>query len=245
MILDKTPLETNFDVSALNAMFEEREKAYREIMSQGNGAPSDQDTPSKMTQGVLDVDLFVPYQAAFDSILDGTFDKQPIMVQMMQGWMAEAFRRFAQRNKEYQKIVFQCEARLRAQSAGKPFGNVTPVEHRPQPKYVFQTLTKLKQIKLAFIQNDVDYFRLTDFPLHVKKGFFYPAMEETIPGLMKFVIKSLKKQIVVGNDFVIALPAVILDHQEYAGIFEGMKTHQSELNETIYTSANNHLFKFI
>lgn len=201
--------------------------------------------PTSTNKAILDIEMYVPYQAAFDSILDNTFDEQPMVVQALQGWMAEAFRRFAQKNKAYQDIVLTCAKRLQLKSEGKPFGQIMPKEQRPNPNHVFKTLVKLKQLPKPHVLGAVEYYVVSDFNERIKKEFFYPAIEDALPGLMPYLKKN-KVKLLLGNDFVFALPKAIRENPQFKDAWDLMDRSVTDSEGyVIHKATAMHKFKFI
>ena len=193
---------------------------------------------------ILDRELYIPYQCAVDAILDDSFDEQPVIVQMLQGWMAQAFRRFAQKNKAYQDVVLTCTTKLQLKEAGRSFGQIQPKEHRPNANHVFTTLRKLKQIGKPTKKGDIDYYLIRDFPDQIKKTFIYPAMDAVMPSLLPYLKKN-RIQLLLGNDFVFALPEALREHPEFKDVWDKMPCEQGIDGGYIYVSDQLHKFKFI
>lgn len=237
-------LPASLDVENVNKQMHRLQSMYEkeQDMAQVGAAKKEALPPTKAA--ILDKEIYIPYQAAIDSVLDDTFETQPLMVQMLQGWMAEVFRRFAQKNKAYQDIVITCTAKIQLRQQGKPFGNVMPADQRPQANHVFLTLRKLKQLKKPMTRGDWDYYLVRDLPDNIKKGFVYIAIEDVIPGLLDY-LKSNRIQLLLCNDFTFALPAALLANETYKGIFEAMPTEKGVDGATIYVSTQLHKFKFI
>lgn len=200
-------------------------------------------TPTK--KAILDIELYVPYQSAFDAILDNTFDDQPLVVQALQGWMAEAFRRYAQKNKAYLDIVLTCAKKLQLKSEGKPFGQIMPKEQRPNPNHIFKTLVKLKQLPKPHVLGEVEYYVVSDFNERIKKEFFYPAIEDALPGLMSYLKKN-KIKLLLGNDFVFALPKAVRENPQFKEAWDRMDSSVTDSEGyAIHTATAMHKFKFI
>lgn len=197
------------------------------------------------TQSILDNEIYVPYQCAIDSILDNTFDQQPLVVQALQGWMAEAFRRYAQKHKQYFRVVHDCAVKLHLKDSGKSFGQISPKEHRPNDNHVFKTLVKLKQLPPPVTRGEFEYYPLDKFSIRIKKEFFYPAIEDSLPGLMTY-LKRNKIKLLLGNDFVFALPVALREHPEFKEAWDLMEVSHTDCEgNQILKATALHQFKFI
>lgn len=240
------PFKKEPDMEVLNREFRSMEAEYSKQAAEALKEPVElQPTPQPVDEAILDIEIYVPYQAAIDSFLDDTFEDQPIMVQALQGWMAEAFRRFAQKKKSYQNIVLTCARKIQLKDMGKPFGQVIPKEHRPSPSHIFKTLVKLKQLHKPHVKGEVDYYVVSEFPERLKKEYFYPTIDEALPGLMTYLKKN-KVKLLLGNDFVFALPLSLRDHPEFKEAWDLMEvTHIDEEGYAIHKATTLHLFKFI
>lgn len=200
--------------------------------------------PPQRKVALIDKELYIPYQCAIDSILDDTFETQPLIVQMMQGWMAQAFRRFAQKNPDYQNVVITCATKIQLKDAGRDFGKIMPAAERPQANHVFKTLFKLKQIGKPFESGVWSYYKVADFPDRIKKDFMYPAIEDAMPTLLKH-LKNNRIQLLLGTDFTFTLPIALRDHPDFKAQWGAMEVIPHIDGTTVLRSTPLHTFKFI